>query len=218
MRATVRSITALVLVITAMAVFRPSSVETQGNPTVNQRLAALESQVATLVSQVSALQAANTSLQTQINNIATVPQNVLDLANHVSVDPNERNFLVGPHIIFSGANVHIQNGSGTTPFKNGVGNLIVGYDETSLRFVTRDGSHNIVVGPEHAHSSFGGLVAGFGNAIRGPYASVNGGNFNTASGVAASVSGGSVNLASGDASTVSGATGNIADGPNSHVP
>ena len=104
MSATPRSIIAVVLVVAAVAVFRPSSVEAQGPPPVNQRLAALESQVATLQSQVTALLAANatlqtnitaeataraaadTGLQTQIDNIPTVPQNLLDLASYVSVD------------------------------------------------------------------------------------------------------------------------------------
>jgi hypothetical protein len=57
-----------------------------------------------------AREAADTALETQIANVATVPQNLLDLANYVSVDLNTINDLMGPHVMFSGANVHIQNG------------------------------------------------------------------------------------------------------------
>jgi hypothetical protein len=105
--ATPRTLIAVVLVVAAVAVFRPSSVETQGPSPVNVRLANLESQVATLQSQVTALLAANatlqgninkeaaargeadTALQSQIDNIPTVPQNLLDLANYISINTGE---------------------------------------------------------------------------------------------------------------------------------
>jgi hypothetical protein len=85
-----------------------------------------------------------------------------------------------------------------------LGNLIVGYNEFRGVGDDRSGSHNIVVGQQHNYSSIGGLVAGFGNTISGPYASVSGGSINTATGPAASVGGGTRNLASGAFSWVSG--------------
>ena len=93
---------------------------------------------------------------------------------YVTVDPNPINGLAGPHIIFTGANIHVRNGSGSTEGAvNGKGNLIVGYNEYSIE--NRTGSHNMVVGPYHTYSSYGGLVAGFDNKITGDNASVSGG-------------------------------------------
>ena len=57
--------TAVVVVglVVAVAMFRPTSVETQGAITTLQRIATLETQVATLQSQVAALLAANATQQ-----------------------------------------------------------------------------------------------------------------------------------------------------------
>jgi len=131
---------------------------------------------------------------------------------------------VGTDVFFEGCNVHILSGSGSTSgftaganTVNGLGNLIVGYNE-NIGFSARTGSHNIVVGPFHAYSSYGGLVAGIDNTISGPFASVSGGQSNTASGDSASVSGGQSNTASGAfPSSVSGGRNNEASGFYSSV-
>jgi hypothetical protein len=145
-------------------------------------------------------------------------------------------------LVITGANLHIVNGLGTTNTTNGLGNLIVGYNESrehnpdcsSFQFTCTDvrtGSHNVVVGREHNFSSFGGLVvaqlnelsgqfasvSGTGNTASGFYASVSGGLFNTASGPGDSVSGGRGNHASGGESSVSGGVFNTASGNNSSV-
>ena len=117
------------------------------------------------------------------------------MTNYLDVFPAGKiNNLEGPHIIFFGANVHIQNGENRTDTTNGLGNLIVGYNEMFEAW-NRNGSHNVVVGTDHRYSSFGGLVVGQSNGIDGPYASVSGGSDNSASGVSASVSGGRFNFA-----------------------
>jgi len=85
-------------------------------------------------------------LQSQIDDLKA-------LLNGVSRSDND--------ITFSGVNVHVVNGTGTTDGTvNGLGNLIVGYNETRGSGDDRSGSHNIVVGSEHNYSSYGGLVAG----------------------------------------------------------
>jgi hypothetical protein len=123
------------------------------------------------------------------------------------------NGLAGPHLIFSGVNIHIQNGSARTDSNNGLGNLIVGYNEgTNIDTTQRTGSHNLVIGMEHRYTSMGGLVAGFRNLITDWYTSVTGGSFNTASGDASSVSGGNLNTASNHESSVSGGYDNTASG------
>jgi trimeric autotransporter adhesin len=134
-----------------------------------------------------------------------------------------------PEIILSGVNLRIVNGLGSTdcqrpegPFPdcpNGLGNLIVGYNELRETFPdeedtnnVRTGSHNVVVGQEHNFSSVGGIVVGAFNTIGNAFASVSGGRRNTAMGRDSSVSGGENNTASGDSSAISGGQFNTASG------
>jgi hypothetical protein len=154
-----------------------------------------------------------------------LPQRVLALERklqHVTSVHGPDGF---PELILTGANLRIVNGLGRTncgplfdPIPgcpNGLGNLIVGYNEPrevegAVLDPIRTGSHNIVVGEGHDFSSFGGLVVGFFNTISGEFASVSGGSSNTASGLAAAVSGGFGNTASDDGASVSGGSGNTA--------
>ncbi|MCP4138528.1 MAG: hypothetical protein GY754_46650 [bacterium] len=129
-------------------------------------------------------------------------------------DPNTNQ----PTIRFSGVNVQIVSGSGSTGGDiNGLGNLIVGYNEERSSGSEKPGSHNIIVGPEHNYTSFGGFVVGYHNTISDRFASVSGGNRNTASGQRSSVSGGNENTARGDFSSVSGGHGNTVSGLYSSV-
>ena len=117
---------------------------------------------------------------------------------------------VGNDIYIDGANLHVRNGTGSTKGDvNGLGNLIVGYNESRGEWGTDDrtGSHNIVTGSQHNYSSFGGLVAGHWNTISGPMASVSGGYSNEAIVSYASVAGGRNNIASGYYSFVAGGGG-----------
>jgi trimeric autotransporter adhesin len=126
-------------------------------------------------------------------------------------------------VVITGANLRIVNGLGATDTTNGLGNLIVGYNELRGGDVPpfsdkRTGSHNVVVGSQNNFSSFGGLVVGLFNEISGEFASVSGGGSgNTASGNFSSVSGGGNNTASGDSSSVSGGALNTASGGASSV-
>jgi len=118
----------------------------------------------------------------------------------------------------SDINFQVVNGLGTTDTANGVGNLIVGYNEPGSPFGDdRTGSHNIVAGFKNSFTSHGGLVVGERNQVSAPWASVSGGSFNRASGVSASVSGGSCNLAYGARASVSGGICNKAYGAYSSV-
>jgi hypothetical protein len=105
----------------------------------------------------------------------------------------------------TGANLRLLNGSGSTETTNGLGNLIVGYPEPRDREETRPtGSHNVVVGKQHQFSSFGGLVVGLQNEIRGAFAAVSGGVRNRAAGDFSSVSGGQHRTAEGEFDWVAG--------------
>ena len=133
---------------------------------------------------------------------------------------------------FSGVNLQIVNGlHATNGFPedpqthdplltqvNGVGNLIVGYNEMgNPSGDLRTGSHNIIVGRGQSHQSFGGWLSGRDNSIAAPFASVSGGARNLVSGDSASVSGGYRGVASSAFSAVSGGRYNIASGTYASV-
>jgi hypothetical protein len=152
---------------------------------------------------------------------------VQSLAPFVTVIPGELNGLTGPHVIFEGANVHVRSGSGSTsdnpsaadppPPLTGLGNLVVGYNENTPG-KDRTGAHNLIVGPDHGYSSFGGFVAGNQNNISAPNASVSGGVQNEASGSDSSVSGGVQNWAVGADSSILGGVQNYAAGEYQTIP
>jgi len=120
-------------------------------------------------------------------------------------------------VSFVGVNVYVKSGAGATDgHANGVGNLVVGYDEGAGE--GKGGSHNLVVGPGHRYSSYGGLVAGSENTLAGAYASVQAGVFNLASGYGASVSGGFWNTASGTYAAVSGSSSMSASDDYEYLP
>ena len=123
-------------------------------------------------------------------------------------------------LTISGVNVQIVNGMSGTETANGLGNLIVGYDEKDSRFIQdRTGSHNLVVGTGNNYLSYGGLIAGQDNLISAtaPYASITGGQLNVARSGHASVSGGYGNTASGPYASVSGGYSNTASGNSASV-
>jgi hypothetical protein len=109
-----------------------------------------------------------------------------------------------PALFITGANVYIQDGTGSTDSTSGLGNLIVGYNALRDSNNARTGAHNLILGDKNNYTSYGGLVAGLGNTISDIYALVSGGQGNTASGSYASVSGGNANVASGFIASVSG--------------
>jgi hypothetical protein len=131
---------------------------------------------------------------------------------------------VGDEVVITGANLHIVNGLGSTDCTaepdepipdcpNGLGNLIVGYNEPREFYENIcTGSHNMVVGQFHNFSRVGGLVVGDFNEISGDFATVSGVQRNTASGERSTVSGGLSNTARGDDAVVNGGFSNTAGG------
>ena len=115
-----------------------------------------------------------------------------------------------PTVQFSGVNVQVVSGAGSTSGAvNGMGNLVIGYDENAS--LSQTGSHNLVLGEQQTFTSYGGIVAGFTNTISAPFASVTGGTKNQATGKEASISGGWTNTAGGEDSSVSGGRENKAN-------
>ena len=172
----------------------------------------------------SLLSSRDTAIDTLQSRIALLEEKLAK----VTVSPD------GNQIYVTAANLHLHSGSGATDGAvNGLGNLIVGYDEARTTGTScslgaysnqtdcatnggtwavshKSGSHNVVVGYEHNYSRFGGLVIGQRNTITGEFASVSGGVNNIASGIWSSVSGGGANIASFDSTSVSGGYSNIA--------
>jgi hypothetical protein len=158
--------------------------------------ASLLAQVQAAVSQIALLQSQVTTLQSNSGG----GSGLASLAQYVTVDPSTINGLPGPHVIFTGVNVHIRSGSGFTDNSlaansgsfNGLGNLVVGYNEipTPPVTATRTGSHNLVGGWANSFLSFGGLVFGRQNTITGKFATITGGYKNEADGDSSSILGG----------------------------
>jgi hypothetical protein len=197
----------------------PLGAQSDPNQSVSHQVAALQQQVAMLQTalnnETAARQASDAALQNQVTPLATKLEKV-------SIQQIDGCYS----IVIDGANLHLRNGLGATngnpayPFAigpvltqtNGLGNLIIGYNELRNAADDRSGSHNLVIGLKQNFSSFGGLVAGRDNNVTAPFAAVSGGERNLASGLAASVSGGGGNTASGGHASVSGGSDNTASG------
>jgi prefoldin subunit 5 len=226
---------AVFVLILAIAFLRPARPET-ASPSLSQlatdlnglqaRVAALEGQVSGLQSTVGAQASQITTLQatvsTQAAQIGSLQSAVSGLQSSEADLQNKLQFVTveGTEMFITGANLNIRNGGGWTADTNGLGNLIVGYNENvnaSDSQQPRGGSHNLVVGPYHGYSSFGGLVAGTQNLIGAPHASITGGYLNKATNFGSSVSGGTDNTAFGIYTSVSGGQNNTASGKWSSI-
>jgi hypothetical protein len=166
---------------------------------------ALQSQVETLEGTVAAMES----------------QLVPGLASYLTVD--EANDAV----VFSGADVHVNNGQESTYDTNGRGNLIIGFNEPSPNVtLERSGSHNLVMGATNDYTGAGsivtgqsnkmyateGIVTGVNNVVTGIRSAVIGGNNNTAGGEMTVVIGGQQNLTSGNSVAIVGGLQNEAAG------
>lgn len=152
----------------------------------------------------------------------TDQETLLSILPHIKYE--EKGVAGKPTIRFSGVNVQVVNGENKEASVNGEGNLVLGYDETGISgtglcstFVppppaTQTGSHNLILGSEQSFTSYGGIDAGTCNTISGPWATVLGGDLNTANGGerygGASVGGGKSNTATGEWSWIGGGESN----------
>ena len=144
-----------------------------------------------------------------------------NLLEHVEVIDESTGSSVITTVRITGANLQVVNGLGATnglemdaenidPLTietNGMGNLIIGYNEDNdlnPDAAERGGSHNLVLGTDQSYQSFGGIVAGRANSIESAFSSVVGGEENTSLGVFASVLGGRSNAVSGGHAIVVG--------------
>ena len=215
-----------VALLVALLAPLPASADEGGIPA---EIAALKTQVAALQKQVATLQ----------KQLAAVQSNeALTLGPFVSVVSGVVDGVNGPHIYFTGANIHIVSGSGSTNDNGnprGLGNLIIGYDENPGTYVDqsplqnlplgplapgdRGGSHNLVIGAANRFTlnAFSGLVVGTANTIQAYGTSVTAGAGNVAPDYGSSVSGGFSNTAGSFYASISGGTSNSTGGPYSSI-
>lgn len=141
---------------------------------------------AQLSSEITSLKATVASLQKQV---ALIAQNkALGLGPFVSVDPNPEMGVRGPHITFSGANIHIVDGTGAAykpqTIASGLGNLIIGYNlipyPSYLSPGDRGASHMLIMGNENKYTQYSseGIVTGDDNTVNGIESFVIGGGNN----------------------------------------
>jgi hypothetical protein len=205
---------------------------------VNANFTAVETAVDDNDGRIAALEALVAALQSRLEALET--SQVMALNPYLSVDAASD--PRGPLVQLAGVNLQIVNGLDDTESVNGLGNLIIGYDEANtLAHIAccsdgaygdqascegageiwshshKSGSHYLVTGSWNNYSQYGGIVAGYQNFATSAYSTVTGGKRNTASGIQSSVSGGVNNTAGGSKSSVSGGDSNTAGGINSSV-
>jgi len=187
-------------------------------------ITALQTALSAAQADIAALKTLLATAESRLKEVESKPAGIPDLATYLKIDPNPINGVNGPHVVFTGANVHILSGSGFTDDNisgggtlKGLGNLIIGYNENATG-QTRTGSHNLVGGSFNTFSSVGGMVFGLRNTLSGQYAAIVSGDSNTASGMNASVLAGNLNTASGIRATVYGGLNNTAVNMNSYSP
>lgn len=164
---------------------------------------------ATLEPRVDELEDALATTQQQLAQVTTALTSLQALLAGVSRTEDA--------LVISGVNLQVVDGSGATAGPvNGVGNIIIGYNEQTGE-QTRTGSHNLIIGVEHEYTSFAGIVAGERNTISNRAATVLGGMDNAATFPYSSVAGGSENSAIGQFASVAGGFLNKASGTNAAV-
>ncbi|MEL6346297.1 MAG: hypothetical protein AAFV53_24515 [Myxococcota bacterium] len=142
----------------------------------------------------------------------TVPASLLSLASYVEVN------TVTDDVIFTGANVQIQSGSGETYGKgNGLGNLIVGYNKMPLGDVDRTGSHNLIIGDGHNWEGNGNLLSGKENVIRSDAGAILAGQSNEVYGENGVIVGGMGNVVWGRDNTIVNSVDSFIRGQNDTV-
>jgi hypothetical protein len=160
-------------------------------------------------------------LRERVDGLETKVTALEDKLSKVSYEPKGLNGL--PTVKITGANLQIVNGTGAIQNLNGLGNVIIGYDEHADD-IKQTGSHNLVLGDRQAFTSWGGLLAGsknvvtaplavafgFANEVKGRWGSVTAGFFNVAGADGSSVSGGSESAATSTLSSISGGHHNSA--------
>lgn len=198
----------------------PEPVAIAVGPDHTEEIAELEASLDALRAEVAANRAGvdgNGASIAAIRGLSAEEEAILSHMSIVQLAVDDQGNTAGT-IRFTGANLQVVNGTDSTDGEgNGLGNLIIGYQETRENGNDRTGSHNMVVGRRNNYSAWGAQVVGSANTISGLLSSVCGGSGNSAAGDYSTVSGGTGNSASGPGSTAGGGRNNIAAGIDSTV-
>lgn len=145
-----------------------------------QRLATMDAKVA----------AASTTVENLELTMQTVDERVASnerVLGPVDYDPRTKT------VRFTGVNVQIRNGTGSTDGAgDGTGNLVVGWNEADDNDM-RDGSHNVIVGSHHAWTGHSSIATGMDHALLGEGGAAIGGVANTAAAAGTALIGGQDN-------------------------
>jgi len=211
-----------------------------------KRLADAEAQLATLVAQtgmlaaaVDALRAENSALRAALATEAADRAAQVDsaAANALSTAKTYSDTRLAPvadkvlhlsrsgnNLLITGANVYIRNGLGSTVNNgfNGLGNLILGYNEGRNQGASnpdvRTGSHNLIVGVGANYARNASIITGINNSSGNNFASVYGGTGNSANATFSSVVGGFNNFTTGGWATILGGRDRTAANQLDHLP
>jgi hypothetical protein len=175
----------------------------------------LTSDEGTIASQGTTIASQGATITTQAATLASAAP-LLAIAPYVSLNSVAMNGVKAPNIVFKGANVHVMSSTSETD-GSGLGNLIVGWDNTPGGGAARSGSNNLVAGDFNNFPSYAGFVVGISNSFNSAYCSVSGGNDNVANLEYSSISGGANNVTNGFHSSVSGGRYNTASNPYSSI-
>jgi hypothetical protein len=189
------------LTVIAVAFFTGFTEQThaQSTATLESEIVQLKATVTTLQATVGALQkqssatqvtdtAQSTSVAQLKSQMASVlSSNVWALNPFLTIDLAAENGVTGPNLVFHGVNLHVVSGSGNSEDNynpTGLGNIIIGYNESSADFgpLDRRGIHNLIVGRYHNFTNLAwcGIVSGEGNTLNGLEQVIAGGSENIA--------------------------------------
>ncbi len=130
----------------------------------------------------------------------------------------------GNNVYITGANVFVRNGLGATVNNgsNGLGNLILGYNELRGQGAAnpdiRTGSHNLIVGVGANYGRNASIITGVNNSSANNYASVYGGTGNYANATYSAIVGGYNNVTGGGWATILGGRDRTAANQLDHLP
>ena len=124
------------------------------------------------------------------------------------------------NLILDGCNLHVRDGTGKSDHlaepTNGLGNVFIGYNEANFQSV-KTGAHNLIMGPYHTYTGYGGIAMGYKNKIDKGYSAAIGGQINWAMENSAVTIGGGSNRAYEHHSVTVGGQDLVASGANAVV-
>jgi len=227
------------LALPALVAAQPSTAYVKRLADVEAQVAALSTQTATLAAALADLRSQNAALQAALTKEVADRSAYADsaaataLASAKAYSDNRLSPVAdkllhvnrsGNNLLITGANVYIRNGMGATAGNgfNGLGNLIVGYNESRNQGAAnpdvRTGSHNLIVGVGANYARSASIITGVNNSSGNNYASVYGGTGNYANAVYSSVVGGYNNTTSGGWATILGGRDRTAANQLDHLP